>query len=270
MTSLTSPRRVEVRTTDGVLLRGTVLPPTRSESAAGGDGPAIVLGHGITNATHKPSTAVVANRLATDATVYAFDFRGHGRSEGRSSVGRDEVLDLDAVVRLARADGHSPVVVVGFSMGASVALRQAALGDQPPDAVVSVSSPSRWYIRETGPMRRVHWMLESPFGKTAGRMLGIRLGEPWAEVPPAPLEVVGDISVPLLIVHGTRDAYFGVHHAEFLHRAAPRSVLWIEPGMGHAESATGHDLVDRITDWIAAQDLPSGPGAPPPQAQSQG
>ena len=186
-------------------------------------------------------------------------------------VGRDEVLDLDAVVRLARADGHSPVVVVGFSMGAWVRCGKLHWA-------TSHRTPSSWCRRPrggtsgAGPMRRVHWMLESPFGKTAGRMLGIRLASRRRGVRRPPSRWSGTSAFPLLIVHGTRDAYFGVHHAEFLHRAArsTHSVLWIGPGMGHAESATGHDLVDRIADWIAAQDLPSGPGATPPQAQSQG
>ena len=52
-------------------------------------------------------------------------------------------------------------MTVGFSMGGGAALRQAALGRHRPDAVVSVSAVSRWYVRDTRPMRRVHWLLET-------------------------------------------------------------------------------------------------------------
>ena len=210
----------------------------------------VVIAHGFTNATHKPSTLAVIDGFARHFGVVAMDFRGHGRSSGRSTVGRDEVEDLEAAVRFAREQGYSRVVVVGFSMGASVALRQAAVGAEPPDAVISVSSPSRWYIRDTTPMRRVHWLLESPIGPVAGRAMGIRLGEPWGIVPESPLEVVGRIGVPLLIVHGTVDGYFPVSHAQLLHRNAPDSELWIEAGMGHAESATTDPLIERMSAWI--------------------
>ena len=87
--------------------------------------------------------------------------------------------------------GYRRVVVVGFSMGAAIALRHAAVGSAPGDAVVSVSSPSRWYIRESAPMRRVQWLLESPFGPLVGRGLGVRLGEPWFDLPASPVEAVG-------------------------------------------------------------------------------
>jgi pimeloyl-ACP methyl ester carboxylesterase len=53
----------------------------------------------------------------------------------------------------------------------------------------------------------------------------------------------------MLVVHGDSDAYFGVEHARMLAAAAPVAELWIERGMGHAESATTPGLLDRIDDW---------------------
>src|SRR5699024_5018563 len=112
-------------------------------------GPAFVIGHGFTHDTAAPATRRVIAGFGRYGPVVALDFRGHGRSAGRSSVGRDETLDLDAAVRLARPLTTGPVAVVGFSMGGAVALRQAAIGADPPDAVVAVSAPSRWYLRRT-------------------------------------------------------------------------------------------------------------------------
>ena len=130
--------------------------------------------------------------------MVAVDFRGHGRSGGRSTVGRDETFDLDAAVSWARSQGYGPVTVVGFSMGAAVALRQSALGAARPDAAVAVSAPSRWYMRESIPMRKVHWLLETPFGPMVGRSLGVRLGEPWFDLPASPVEAVADITLPVV------------------------------------------------------------------------
>lgn len=239
--------RFQVRTSDGVLLRGVHHP-----GVAGGA--AVVVGHGFTNSTRTPATKAVIDGFARHAAVYAADFRGHGHSRGRASVGRDEHLDLDAVVRLARADGYRTVWTVGFSMGASVVLLHAAQGTHRPDRVVAVSAPSRWFIRDTLAMRRVHWLLEHPLGGVTGRLIGVRLGTPWTEVPITPLEAVSRIApIPLLLVHGAADHYFGPDHALALRAASHgHAQLWIEPGMTHAESATGPDLIDRIARWLHA------------------
>lgn len=243
---------VTARAADGVPLAGVHVPAPPSAVA-------FVLAHGFTNDTGRPSTRAVIGQLAGHGAVIALDFRGHGRSGGRSSVGRDEVLDLDAAVRLARDAGHRRVAVVGFSMGGAVALRHAAVGADRPDAVVAVSAPSRWYIRESTAMRRVHWLLESPLGPRVGGFFGVRLGTPWPTVPPTPLETVAGIApIPLLIVHGTADRYFNPTHALALHRASGGAgPLWVENGMGHAESGASAELLDRLADWVKSVICPA-------------
>jgi pimeloyl-ACP methyl ester carboxylesterase len=230
-------------TQDGVVLDGfTSTPRTPSDLA-------IVLAHGFSNHVFKPVFQRIATRLAARHPVVALSFRGHGRSGGRSSVGPAEVLDLVAGVRLARDLGHRKIATVGFSMGAAVALLHAS--QHAVDAVVSVSAPSRWYVRQTRAMRRLHWLVEAPHGRWMAPVLGVRLDQPWTVLPASPIEVVHRIEPPLLLVHGDEDHYFPVEHGEALHRAAPEGAeLWLEPGMGHAETATTPDLVDRISTWL--------------------
>jgi pimeloyl-ACP methyl ester carboxylesterase len=263
---VTLGRAVTTLTDDGVVLSGRHVPAASHQAgftagpnaAASGNSVdrstdlTFVVAHGFTNDTSSPSTRRMIAGFARYGGVVAFDFRGHGRSTGQTSVGRDESGDLDAAVSFARGLGYRSVAVVGFSLGGAVAIRQAATGRHRPDAVVAVSAPSRWYIRHTVPMRRVHWMLESTGGHAVGRALGIRLGGPWAEIPPTPLELAcGVAPIPLLLVHGTADSYFGPAEARSLRDAAGAGAqLWIEPGMGHAESATSPELVRRIADWV--------------------
>jgi pimeloyl-ACP methyl ester carboxylesterase len=230
---------------------------------------AIVVGHGLTNHIDKPQVRRVLTRLAAHAPVLAFDFRGHGRSGGGSSVGDVEVLDMAAAVTEAHRLGYRRVGTVGFSMGASVVLRHAAgcaPGDPGVAAVVAVSSPARWYVRDTAPMRRVHWLLEQPHGRLAGRAVGVRLGRQWLTPPASPVEVVHRIApTPLLIVHGTADHYFPPDHAVALHAAAGRTAeLWLCPGLRHAESAMTPDLVDRIAGWLTGS-ATIAPGRRPPE-----
>jgi fermentation-respiration switch protein FrsA (DUF1100 family) len=216
---------------------------------------AIVVAHGFTLSWQRPNVWRIANRFNRDqaAGVLTFDFRGHGRSGGLSTLGDREISDLDVVVAWARQLGYRRVAAVGFSMGASIVLRHAGLVGGL-DAVVSVSGPGRWYYRGTEPMRRVHFAVEHRIGRfVTRRWLKTRINpEGWKLVPVPPAEAAAQISpVPLLIVHGDKDHYFPPEHARQLYMAArePKE-LWLIPGIGHAESACGQALVDRIGRWI--------------------
>lgn len=225
-----------------------------------------VLAHGFTGAWRQPATRRIAAVLNLSGGVIALDFRGHGRSGGRSTVGDREVLDLDAAVRHARHLGYRRVVSLGFSMGGAVVVRHAALLGGV-DAAVSVSAPARWYYRETKPMRRVHWAIERRSGRLAARLVKkTRIaGSRWATVPQAPHAVAGRIApVPFLVVHGDADPFLPVDHAEQLYGAAhdPRG-LWIEKGYGHAESAATPALIRRIAAWTATHAATAASGAEP-------
>jgi pimeloyl-ACP methyl ester carboxylesterase len=220
---------------------------------AGDRGMCVVLAHGFTGAWRLPTIMRIATLLNRYGGVLAIDFRGHGRSRGQSTLGDHEVLDVEAAVRHARELGYRRVAVVGFSMGASVAIRHAGLYGGV-DAVVAVSSPARWYYRGTAPMRQLHWVIERRAGRLMARLVKrTRIAASgWDPVPEAPHEVVGKIApTPLLIVHGDADHYFPLEHAEQLYAAArePRE-LWVERGFGHAEAAATPDLIRRIADWL--------------------
>ena len=240
---------VRATTADGIRLSGIhLIDPVNSQATA------LVQVHGFTHHTAYSSTTRVVAALAGHADVLAFDLRGHGRSGGRNTVGDRELLDVDAAVAWARTAGYTRVATVGFSLGAAVALRQAALGEHRPDAVVAVSGPARWYSRESAPMRRVHWVLEQPHGRAIVRLLGVRLDRPWIEVPPSPVEVVGAIApTPLLLVHFDADPYFSAAHPQALAAAAGgHAELWIERGTGHGETGTDAALAGRIAAWAVA------------------
>ena len=100
----------------------------------------------------------------------------------------------------------------------------------------------------------MHFAVEHRLGRfVTRRWLKTRISpEGWKLVPVPPAEAAAQISpVPLLIVHGDKDHYFPPEHARQLYMAArePKE-LWLIPGMGHAESACGQALVDRIGRWV--------------------
>jgi pimeloyl-ACP methyl ester carboxylesterase len=218
-----------------------------------GAGLAYVVAHGFTGSRRIPRVRRIATQLAASgAAVLALDFRGHGGSGGYSTAGHLEVRDLAAAVAFLRDEGHAAIATLGWSMGGSAVLRYAGLGGDV-DAVVSVSSPGHWWERGTWPMRAVHWAVETRTGRLVTRLATrTRVASDWPELPESPVEVVAAIAPrPLLIVHGDSDHYFPVRHAEAL-VAASGAEFWLEIGMGHAESATTPELVERIDAWVRA------------------
>src|SRR5690606_25272408 len=133
---------------------------------------AVVVAHGFTGSWRRPAVRRAAAVLGGVGGVVSFDFRGHGRSSGLCTVGDREVLDLAAAVAWARELGYRRVATLGFSMGAAVAIRHAALHrDDGVAAVAAVSGPAWWYYRGTPALRRVYWVIERPLGRLAGRVL---------------------------------------------------------------------------------------------------
>jgi len=251
--------RLRLMTADEVRLDGCHWPQhngAQIDAGQSADSLATVIAHGFTGSWQRPAIGLAADVLRCYGDVFAFDFRGHGGSAGRSTVGDLEVLDLDAVVRWARDSGRARVATVGFSMGASVVLRHAAL-HRGVDAAVSVSGPGRWFYRGTRPMRRAHWVIERRAGRAVARLvLRTKIASSrWDPIPVSPTEAAAKIApTPLLVVHGDQDRYFPLDHAQDIYAAAgePKE-LWIEPGYGHAEGAADRGLLDRIGRWVAAR-----------------
>jgi pimeloyl-ACP methyl ester carboxylesterase len=257
---------------DGVRISARHDPPVDGSAPDLG----FVVAHGFTGSWRRPGSRLIVTTLVETGGVVSFDFRGHGSSGGRSTVGDQEVLDLDAAVRWARHLGYRRLVPVGWSMGAGVAIRHAAL-HKGVDAVVAVSGPSRWFYRGTTPMRLLHRGVETRVGRgvlalgfrTRIRSVGWELGgDPWPEPPDA---LVGRIApAPLLVIHGDLDRYFPVEHARWLVEAARGPAeLWLEPGFGHAEAGATPDLVRRIAAWAdVATRRPTGSVEPEATAPS--
>ncbi|WP_150237860.1 alpha/beta hydrolase [Nocardiopsis quinghaiensis] len=245
--------RYRLTTSDGVDIDAVLLRGAEPRTTA------VVLANGFTGTYRNPNTRAVAEALLPVGDVMTFDFRGHHGSGGLSTVGNSEIHDLEAVVVRLRELGYTSVSVVGFSMGAAVAVRHAAIYGGTA-AVVSVSGPSRWYYKGTRRMRLLHLGIGGSVGRFLLRSFRkVRvIDQEWDPRPAEPREVAGEISpTPLLVVHGDADTYFPVSHATAIHDAArePRD-LWIVPGMGHAERAVTPGLAVRIRDWLAERTGP--------------
>jgi uncharacterized protein len=225
-------------TSDDVRLAGSLL------GEAGGD-TCVVLVHGFNGYRTKPKVRLLAEALAKRFPVLAFDLRGHGQSQGWCTGGEMESLDVHAAVGFARSRGYSRVVTVGASLG-GIAVIRAAGDEGDADAVVAISTPSRWGTSDTKAVRRMTWIFTSPVGRrVVRRLFGTRIDLKWGD-PEPPMEAIAKIRAPILIVHGADDHFFPVAEAELLHERAPEPKrLLIMEQFGHAE--------DGFTDAFATQ-----------------
>ncbi|MCZ7527129.1 MAG: lysophospholipase [Acidimicrobiia bacterium] len=238
--------RPRFSTVDDVLLAGrhwlTEPPPLA----------AVVLVHGFSATAGHPEVSALADTLhATGLDVVSYDARGHGDSEGHSTLGDLEQHDVAAAVAVARARAER-VVLVGASMGAIAALRYAAT-DPELAGVVAVSCPSRWRLP-----RNPHGVLAAGLTRTglgralAARYLRVRVASRWTN-PLPPVDLVPRVRSPIALVHGTRDRFIPVGDAhELFAQAGPARRLDVVPGMGHAfEAAALAPIVDAVA-WTLA------------------
>jgi len=167
--------------------------------------------------------------------IIAFDFRGHGKSTGLFSWTAHEPRDLRTVVAYAKKEGYARVGALGFSLGASTTLIEAARNTDI-DSVIAVSGVSDFLK-----INAHFWepdMLEDlkvNIGKK-GKGKGVRPGNPF--LPKVrPLDVVQGISPrPVLFVHGKEDWLIKPEHSQAMFEKArePKALTFIE-GAGHAE-----------------------------------
>lgn len=172
-------------------------------------------------------------------------------------MGAEEVADVAAGVEWGHRKGYRRVVTVGFSFGGAVVLCHAALrrgADERVDAVAAVSTPSRWFVRDTPIMRALHVLVESLPGRLVARTVyKVRLAPVTSDIPPSPLELMPGIApTPVLLVHGLDDHYFPIEHPLALAAAAgDNATVWLEPGFAHAENRLPVALADRLGRWLS-------------------
>ncbi len=171
--------------------------------------------------------------------VLIFDWRAHGRSDGRTiSLGLRERADLRAAVDWLAERGITRIGALGLSMGAATAVGTAA-EDQRIAAVVADSSFAEARTVILGGIRERY--LRNRFARPLAWLVLQGIGwQAGGSISGAdPLRAVGRISPrPLLLIHGARDLYVPMDSIRRLYRAAgaPKA-LWVVPEAGHREAA---------------------------------
>jgi alpha/beta superfamily hydrolase len=206
-------------TDDGVELEGEIRRPTGPARASA------VICHAHPRrggSKDHPLLWAIRNALAARRfAVLAFNFRGTMGSGGTHGGGIGEVLDVRAAVGRVGAEAPGPVVTVGWSFGASVAL------------------------------------LEAPDDDRVARLalVGIPLSPDDIEVPPVPEDAaLRSLERPVLLLAGDADVFCPTDSLEELGRRLPGSDVEIVPGADHffrRREREAADIVARFADGSA-------------------
>jgi len=221
-------RDLTLSTADGLELSAWYVP------AFGEEAPTVLLAHGLLG-SKVGMLRFVPWLHDAGYNVMLLDFRGHGGSDQRpSSIGPDEVLDIQAALDWLEAEGAAGQVAgLGMSLGAS-ALVNTAVQDGRLDALILDSLFADWG--------------DTDYAE------GYRLPPDWL-VPgvPSPEDLMPSIHVPVFIIHGTADILTHEEHAYRLYAAAnePKEI-WINDS-GHAWSAWTYPDVyqQKVLDFLS-------------------
>jgi pimeloyl-ACP methyl ester carboxylesterase len=203
----------------GVKLRGWWLHAAQKRGT-------VVFLHGTAD-NRAAGIGVAEHFFAHGYDVIAYDSRAHGESGGdMCTYGFHEKQDLRRV--LDRVDAR-PIVVMGFSMGAAIAL-QAAAEDPRIAAIVAVSAFSdlRTIVHEHAPFfatrRSVTATLEAAEEKAKFRVDDV-----------SSIAAAARIRAPTLVIHGERDEQTPPDHARRIFAAlrVPKRLILV-PNGGHS------------------------------------
>lgn len=218
-------------------------------------GQGVILCHGFGGNKNIRDFVALAQELSLEYCVYTFDFRGHGLSPGRSTFGYREVLDLKAVVDLARDDGNRALAALGFSMGGVVVIRYAALFGGL-DSVIAVSVPADLATCRAPGARLIRLLMSNPLGRMVVRLrYKVAVDASWKKQE-TPAEVVHLIAPqPLTIIQGEDDFVFEVEQAyELARRAGDHCRLKTFVPFGHAEQGYGPEFLSYVKE-VLREDL---------------
>lgn len=147
-----------------------------------GDGPVVVLVHG-TNLDREVWRGL-RHRLGGDHSVVSYDLRSHGGSADADGPWSD-VADLDEVLDAAEVGASDPIILVGLSAGAGIALDYALEHGGRVTRLVMVSPSVRGFVPDAGDVPDVFGPLMAALATGSSEAIGdAMVALPTFAVPP--------------------------------------------------------------------------------------
>jgi pimeloyl-ACP methyl ester carboxylesterase len=194
---------------------------------------AVILLHGLRGDRREMVSRAEFLR-ARGYSVLLFDFQGHGESRGSLiTFGDLESRDVTAAIQyLHHKLPNEQVGVIGVSLGAAAfvlaeerpAVAAVVLEQMYPTIQQAVAGRARQYLGPVAPVLAPLLMVQ----------VQARLKIPANRL--RPIDRMGQIGAPVLIVNGTQDSYTSIEDARALFAAASNpKELWAVEGAGHGD-----------------------------------
>ncbi len=235
---------VEFDSDSGARLRGWFV-------AGNAQGGGVVLMHGVR--ADRRSMIGRARFLSRHGySVLLFDFQAHGESPGEAiTFGHREARDAQAAVAFLESKiPGEPIGVIGVSLGGAASV--LAPEPLPVDAMVLEAV---YPDIEQAVENRLRMRL-GELGSLAAPLLTLQL-RPRLGVDPdrlRPVDGIGTVRCPVMIVAGAKDEHTTLSDSERLFRAAPSpKSLWVIPGAAHQDfhRYAGKDYEQRLLGFLS-------------------
>lgn len=205
-----------------VLEDGSSIVVWRSTDDRGG--PMLLFFHGNGENLETLKWSGLYDQLAAFGQPVVIDYPGYGRSGGRPSEARLKAAAEAALTAVDAESGGRPVVVIGWSLGAALAIHLAATRAAQVDALVALSP---WLS-----------LPEVASGHFPRWLVSVGLDEAYDSQT-----AVAAVRCPTLILHGRADRIIPAHHGETL-AAGVDGARWV------AVDRAGHnDLLGEAIVW---------------------
>jgi pimeloyl-ACP methyl ester carboxylesterase len=219
-------------------------------------GPMLLLCHGMESTRQgTKQQAIVERFLPLGFSVFRFDFSFVGESDGRfeDMTVSAEVEDALGAIDFVQEFSPSALVVIGSSLGGTVALLAAAHTPERVHAIATIAAvaDTALFCADLAPGEIEAWRREGRRRWRDGWMnVGFLNDVERIDI----LAAVSSLPQPLLVLHGEADPVVPLAHAIAIAAAAPGDVtLATFPGVGHRFEEPGAlpELLDRIETWVA-------------------
>lgn len=203
----------------------------------------IVVCPGFFNSMRNRWMRAVLNILGQEYDTFIFDFRGHGQSKGKFLWTAREHLDLQAVLEHVKQFKYSKIGILGFSLGAAVAINTLSRMDGVA-AMALISTPlGFWDINYHFWEPEMFSDLKDNF-ECGWEGKGARTGNLFLRKP-RPLSQIKHIkNIPIMFLHGTNDWIIKDYHSQKLYDAYDvpvdeKKLVLVKGGL-HAERLIQH------------------------------
>ncbi len=213
---------ITLKTSDNIKLKAWFIPNNKTKNA-------IIICHGYP--FDKGNVLGFATFLSNNYNLLFFDFRAMGQSEGKyTTVGYKEVEDLKAAVKYLKNKNIKNIGALGFSLGAATII----MTNSKDIKAIVADSPYASLDLMINSLYRQFFFLKYPFTSLTKLLAKLILKIDATKISPE--KAIKQITAPILLIHGEKDSQIPVENSYRLHKANPKTELWIIEEADHGEA----------------------------------